>query len=277
MNSSSASHSDAKSSDPSAASAEDLQASSPEITETTVESHNEQAAEPVRIRYRVRFAKSGLLRWISHRDLARLWERMLRRAQFRLSMTQGFNPKPRIGFPSALALGVDGLEEVVELEFAEDLAPAVVLRRLENDQQPGLAIASVCKVPEGFKKPQLERSEYLITKPDDVDDSIVKSAIDKLLSTPTVSVIRKKKTLIFETQTQILSLVSQSNSIELTLAASDAATLKPQDVLELLGFQDWIERGSLITRNRVHLQQDIQSKDPQVIAFAASESKNNQT
>ena len=60
---------------------------------------------PTRVRYRIRFAKSGLLRWTSHRDLARLWERLVRRAALKLSMTEGFHPKPRIGFPSALALG----------------------------------------------------------------------------------------------------------------------------------------------------------------------------
>ena len=44
--------------------------------------------QPLRIRYRIRFAKTGLLRWISHRDLARLWERLLRRARLQLSMTE---------------------------------------------------------------------------------------------------------------------------------------------------------------------------------------------
>ncbi len=92
-----------------------------------------QPAEPaLRIRYRIRFAKTGLLRWISHRDLARLWERLLRRAALKLSMTEGFHPKPRVGFPSALALGVESLDEVVEIELAEDLTPGELLQRLQR-------------------------------------------------------------------------------------------------------------------------------------------------
>jgi len=67
--------------------------------------------EPLRIRYRIRFAKAGLLRWISHRDLASLWERLLRRAALKLSMTEGFHPKPRVAFPSALALGVESQDD----------------------------------------------------------------------------------------------------------------------------------------------------------------------
>ena len=227
-----------------------------------------QVNEPLRIRYRIRFSKTGLLRWISHRDLARLWERLLRRADFKLSMTQGFHPKPRIGFPSALALGVDGLEEVVELEFAEDLTPQNVLKRLQEDEQPGLAIISVAKVPEGFKKPQLEKSTYQITLPENADPAATKTSIDQLLSQPTVSVARKKKTLTVETATQILSLQMETNHLSLTLAASEAATLRPQDVLDLLGFADWIEQGSTITRTRVYLQQDITGQEGETFAMS---------
>ncbi len=227
-----------------------------------------ETVEPLRIRYRIRFSKTGLLRWISHRDLARLWERLLRRANFKLSMTQGFHPKPRIGFPSALALGVDGLEEVVELEFAEDLAPQNVLQRLQEDRQPGLSITSVSKVPEGFKKPQLEKSDYQITLPENADPVATQRAVEKLLGQPTVSVARKKKTLTVETAKQILSLQVNHDHLSLTLAASEAATLRPQDVLDLMDCGDWIENGSLITRNRVYLRQDVTGEESDMIALA---------
>ena len=68
-------------------------------------------------RLRIRFSKTGDLRWIGHLDLARLWERMLRRAGLKLAFSEGFHPKPKINFPSALALGIEGLNEVVELEI----------------------------------------------------------------------------------------------------------------------------------------------------------------
>ncbi len=104
-------------------------------------------SDPIRIRYRMRFAKTGLLRWISHRDLARLWERLLRRAELRLSMTEGFHPKPRVAFPSALALGVESLDEVVEIELAEAWDAGDLLSRLRDDKQPGLTIKSVTQLP----------------------------------------------------------------------------------------------------------------------------------
>ena len=115
---------------------------------------NPSATEsPLRIRYRIRFAKTDLLRWISHRDLARLWERLLRRARLELSMTEGFHPKPRVSFPSALALGIEGLDEVVEIDLAEEISVSDLLQRLSEDNQPGLRIRSVGRVPRGSPKP----------------------------------------------------------------------------------------------------------------------------
>lgn len=225
------------------------------------------AAPALRIRYRIRFAKQGLLRWISHRDLARLWERMLRRGEFQLSMTEGFHPKPRIGFPSALALGVDGLEEVVEIELSEDLPPQEVLRRLLEDRQPGLTVHRVCKLPQGFGKAQLLRSDYTITVPENCDTTSIPEAIARLMAEPTIRVERKKKAIQLETREQVLDLELVGPSLRLSLAATtDSASLRPGDVLNLLGLSDWMERGSLISRTGVILLNDLESRDPAVMA-----------
>lgn len=211
----------------------------------------------VRIRYRVRFAKEGLLRWISHRDLAMLWERLLRRAQFRLSMSEGFHPKPRVAFPSALALGIEGLDEVVEIELAEDLSAAEVLERLRDDQQPGLTIHRVDRLPEGFGKANLLRSDFTISLPDTADVATVHSAIARLLEQPTVTIERKQQPLRVEVAQQILRLEVVDSLLCMSLAASDAASLRPTDVLALMGFDDWIELGSQIRRVTVVLKKDL--------------------
>jgi radical SAM-linked protein len=231
----------------------------------------------LRIRYRVRFAKTGLLRWISHRDLARLWERLLRRADLRLSMTEGFHPKARIGFPSALALGVEGLDEVVEIELAEELTPAELLQRLRGDGQGGLDITSVCRLPARFGKAQLLRSDYVITLPEPNDPQGIRSAIEQLLAQRTVSVQRKNKTLTVDVASQIPSLELHDAEMHLSLAASQAASLRPTDVLNLLGLGDWIENGSLITRVRVALECDLETEDPAVVAVASRQTGPSET
>ena len=161
---------------------------------------------PLRIRYRIRFSKTDLLRWISHRDLARLWERLIRRAQLKPSMTEGFHPKPRIGFPSALALGVESHDEVVELDLAEEPTPQELLQKLADDKQPGLSIISVAKLPEGFGKAQLTQSDYVITVAEGCDVDVIQTAIDKLMSQKSVTVQRKKKPLVVDPKVQISAL-----------------------------------------------------------------------
>ena len=234
---------------------------------------------PLRLRYRVRFAKTGLLRWTSHRDLATLWERLVRRAQLKLSMSEGFHPKPRIGFVSALALGINGENEVVELDLAERLSATELLGRLVQDDQPGLQIKSVQLLPEGSGKAKLVHTEYVITTPDPdlgappLDRSAVHAAIESLLAQETVTVERKKKPLTVAVSEQILALSFHENhasgaAIELTLAASDGATLKPTDVLDLIHCSDWVTHGSQINRTEVVLQREFETTDPECYATA---------
>ena len=82
--------------------------------------------------------KCGDLRLVSHHDLLRCLERALRRAEIPVAVTQGFNPRPKVTFALALALGIEGRREVVEIDLAEPMEPAEVLSRLAATSPPGL-------------------------------------------------------------------------------------------------------------------------------------------
>jgi len=101
----------------------------------------------VRQRVRMRFCKQGDLRLIGHRDLMRCLERLFRRAGLPLAMSQGFHPKPRMTFPSALALGIEGVDEVLELELTESPPAEELLQRLTPHAPPGLGPKSSRKAP----------------------------------------------------------------------------------------------------------------------------------
>ena len=99
-----------------------------------------------RDRFRVRFKKGGDLRLISHHDLMRTFERMLRRANIPVHCSEGFNPKPRLVFALSLALGVVGCQEVAELELDESMEPDELCRLLAREAPAGLDILSVKRV-----------------------------------------------------------------------------------------------------------------------------------
>ena len=114
----------------------------------------------VRLRVRIRFCKQGDLRFIGHRDLMRCLERLFRRAGLALSFSEGFHPKPRMTFPLALAVGIEGVDEVMEVELAERYEAEELRRRLAPQAPPGLAFRAIEVLPEGAKKAQVRSASY---------------------------------------------------------------------------------------------------------------------
>ncbi len=71
------------------------------------------------MRVRIRFAKAGKVRWTSHRDVARMWERALRRVRLPVAYTEGFSPRPRVSFGLALPTGHESVAEYLDVELAD--------------------------------------------------------------------------------------------------------------------------------------------------------------
>jgi radical SAM-linked protein len=83
------------------------------------------------VKQRVRFSKRGKIRFLSHRDLARVWERTLRRAAVPVAYSEGFSPRPRLSFGLALSTGHESLGEYLDI----DLAPGA---GIEPNELPAL-------------------------------------------------------------------------------------------------------------------------------------------
>ena len=74
------------------------------------------------MRIRFRFVKLGKIRFTSQRDVARMWERALRRAELPLAYTEGFSPRPQLSFGLALPTGCESLAEYLDVVL-DDLRP----------------------------------------------------------------------------------------------------------------------------------------------------------
>ena len=72
------------------------------------------------MKVRVRFEKRGKIRFLSHRDLARIWERSLRRAGISVAYSEGFSPRPRLHFGLALSTGHESLGEYLDIDLGAD-------------------------------------------------------------------------------------------------------------------------------------------------------------
>ena len=105
----------------------------------------EQQAPPVQ-RLRVRYAKRGRMRFTSHRDFSRAFERALVRARVPMAYSSGFNPHPRISYAGASPTGSASEAEYLEIGLAQVLDPADVARTLAGSLPPGLDVVEVADV-----------------------------------------------------------------------------------------------------------------------------------
>mgnify|MGYP001819871330 FL=1 len=71
------------------------------------------------MKLRVRYSKLGKIRFVSHRDGARLWERALRRVAFPVATTEGFTPRPKLGFGLALPTGAESVAEYIDIDLVQ--------------------------------------------------------------------------------------------------------------------------------------------------------------
>lgn len=92
---------------------------------------------------RLRFAKEGRLKYISHLDINRAMSRALKRAQIPLWYTEGFNPHPYMSFSLPLSLGVESLCESVDLRITGDIDNDEIKKRMNSVLPDGLRIIDV--------------------------------------------------------------------------------------------------------------------------------------
>jgi radical SAM-linked protein len=110
----------------------------------------------------IRFEKGEALRFISHHDLMRAFQRAVRRAGLPVRLTEGFNPRPRIVFPVALEVGVASLDEAAELELTQCVALPELQQRLSSTLPPGITLKSVKDLPPSREAQTVLRLLYRI-------------------------------------------------------------------------------------------------------------------
>jgi radical SAM-linked protein len=98
------------------------------------------------MRVRIKFRKEAEGRFISHLDLLRVVERAVRRAGLKVAHTQGFNPRPRILYASALALGATSEAEYADIDLEVAVPAADVPRRLNSVLPPAVRVTAAAEV-----------------------------------------------------------------------------------------------------------------------------------
>jgi radical SAM-linked protein len=199
----------------------------------------EQQAPPVQ-RLRIRYAKRGRLRFTSHRDFSRAFERALMRKRIPMAYSSGFNPHPRISYAGAAPTGAASEAEYVEIGLAEIVDPDTILASLADSLPSGLDVVEIAVSPGGSLADLLQASTWLIEVP--VALETVAAAVEAFLAADEVTVERmtKKGLRSFDARGAVVSLsaeadeAGQGSRLHLLLRHGTPA-VRPDDVLTGLG------------------------------------------
>lgn len=158
------------------------------------------------MRIRIRFQKLGKIRWTSHRDVARMWERAFRRVELPLAYTSGFSPRPKVSFGLALPTGHESLAEYLDVELAAGAAGDDVIAdlpalpsRLSAALPDGVDAAAAAAIPPGT--PSLQEAVTSCTWQwtavaaggGTLDHRALAERVDELLAAPSLVLTRPRK------------------------------------------------------------------------------------
>ncbi|MFO8143381.1 MAG: TIGR03936 family radical SAM-associated protein [Dehalococcoidales bacterium] len=135
-------------------------------------------------RLRVKFTRREELKFISHLDLIRLWQRALHRARLPLSYSKGFTPHPRISLAVPLSIGVTSETELIDIFLEKAVSPHFFRAVLRQQLPRGIEIIQVYPIASHLPSLQSQASlaEYTVTVPTCRASTEVASALESLLS-----------------------------------------------------------------------------------------------
>jgi radical SAM-linked protein len=206
-----------------------------------------QQAPPVQ-RLRIRYAKRGRLRFTSHRDFSRAFERALVRSRVPMAYSSGFNPHPRISYAGASPTGAASEAEYLEIGLAARVDPDDVRRDLDEALPAGLDVLAVAESPGGALADLLTASHWRIVT--DADPDAVAAAVAAFLAADGVLVERmtKKGLREFDCRAAVHRLTAEGAALDLLLHHTVPA-VRPDDVVTGLREVAGLEAtGVLVTR-----------------------------
>jgi radical SAM-linked protein len=143
---------------------------------------------------RLRFSKSGKIRFIGHRDVARIFERALRAANLPVAYSEGFSPRPKVAFGLALSVGYESDNEYLDVVMSEPVDLVDAADRLVAKLPAGIGLIEIGEIePRGTSLMEAVTScewEIIVADP---DVAALQASVDALLAADRVMITRERK------------------------------------------------------------------------------------
>ncbi len=194
---------------------------------------------PIVQKLRIRYAKRGRLRFTSHRDFARAFERAVRRAHVPIAFSSGYSPHPKISYANASPTGAATEAEYLEIGLTRECDPDAVRADLDASLPPGLDVLEVVVAGQGSLADRLQASEWRIEL-SGVDVAAASVAVEEFLAADVVMVERmtKRGLRTFDARADVLALEALAGqqgdvpcAILKVVIRHDTPSVRPDDVL----------------------------------------------
>ena len=190
-------------------------------------------------RLRITFAKTDAMRFTSHLDLHRTWERTIRRANLPLAYSQGYNPHPKINLASALPLGFTGAGEIVDIWLEQALLNQEIESALAKAAPPGIRIVAIQQIDlhEPSLQTVLESSEYTITFLERLPN--LETRVQEILAAEELP--RERRGKMYDLRPLIVEMHALPDKerglqrLYARMTAQEGATGRPDELLAVLG------------------------------------------
>lgn len=197
------------------------------------------------MKYLIKFSKQGTMKYISHLDMIRLFNRAFKRAGIELEHSQGFNPHPKLVFAQPLSLGYTSDCELAQIDTVETFKEDM-LRHMIDDQMPeGIKVISCVKQEEGTKSiaAGITMAGYSIILPKEVN--VTEKQVEDFLKLKEINAYkkqkRKKELKAVNIRPMIRKAELQGNTVddkrimEITVDCGSSSNLNPDLFLKAFG------------------------------------------
>jgi radical SAM-linked protein len=193
------------------------------------------------VRVRIRFTKLGKIRFTSHRDVARIWERVLRRAALPIALTEGFSPRPKMHFGLALSTGHESWGEYLDVDLREPEGAQIDVATLPELLSPLLPVGMDVEAAAVIERslPSLQEAVTACRWRIEVPGLAVaerQAAVEKVLAAAELPVSRERKgkTVVDDIRPAILELVLGADGVLETELATQPRGVRPQELVNAI-------------------------------------------
>jgi radical SAM-linked protein len=199
-------------------------------------------------KYLLLFEKGESVRWLGHLDILRTFERAIRRAGLPIAFSQGFNPRERLAFASALSTGVTGAAERATLELTEPQQTDQIVAQLNAALPPGLRITQCEPLTDEEARSTLnrwDRAEYTVVCdcPAQTRHEDATGAVIALLARPQIPIERERegktkavdlRPYLYALNVEPDSLTAERLTLRMAVGQGENGTARPQEVVAAL-------------------------------------------